>query len=349
MKINIYQPSGYVDIKSILASGFPFIFITGGRATGKTYTSLKYAVESDTKFIYMRRTQSQSDLINRPEFSPFKSYCMDTGTNIVTEPITKYNSAFYYGEMAANSDKMKPSGAPIGYTAALSTIANMRGFDASDVQILIYDEFIKEKHERPLKNEALAFFNAYESINRNRELKGGLPLQALCLANAMSIDNDIYRHLKLVDVVDNMKKKGHEYWADKKRGILIIHLHRSPISSKKGTTALYKLTEGSNFYDMAISNNFAFEERGNIKPQPLKEYIPKVRVGDLCIYLHKSDGRVYACKHTTGTPKFEFGTGEIEKERFRKMFYFLWSDYMSGLIWFDTYDSELDFRIAFGK
>lgn len=349
MNIKIYQDSGYIDIESIVKTQYPFIFITGGRATGKTYTSLKYATENNIKFIYMRRTQSQADLINKSDFSPFKSYNRDTGVNIITEPITKYNSAFYYGEMAEKSDKLKPSGNPIGYTAALSTIANMRGFDASDVELLIYDEFIKEKHERPLKNEALAFFNAYESINRNRELKGGKPLQALCLSNAMSIDNDIYRHLKLVDVVDRMQKKQHSYWVDEERGILVIQLHKSPISVWKSKTALYKLTEGSDFYDMAISNDFAFEEKGNIKPQPLIEYIPKVRVGEITIYLHKSNRRVYVTKHLSGTPQKEYGTGEMEKERFRKAYFFLWSDYMCGDIWFDSYESELEFRIAFGK
>ena len=348
MNINIYQESGYVDIESILKTGYPYIFITGGRATGKTYTSLKYVVENNLKFMYMRRTQSQADLINKPDFSPFKSYCRDVGTEIVTEPITKYNSAFYYGEPDENG-KMKPSGNPIGFTAALSTIGNMRGFDAQEVKVLIYDEFIKEKHERPLKNEALAFLNAYETINRNRELKAEPPLQVLALSNAMSIDNDIYRFLKLVDVVDDMKKKNHSYRADKERGILVIQLLKSPISEKKSKTALYKLTQGTEFFDMAISNEFAFEERGNIKPQPLEEYSIRVKIGDLCLYTHKSERRTYGCKHLSGTPRDTYGDGDVDKARFRNAYSFLWSDYMFGSVWFDCYDSELDFRAAFGK
>lgn len=349
MNINIYQKNGYVDIEGIIKTGFPFIFITGGRATGKTYTSLKYAVEKEIKFIYMRRTQSQADLINKTDFSPFKSYNRDNGVEIITEPVTKYNSAFYYGEMSEKSDKLKPSGRPLGYTAALSTIANMRGFDASDVELLIYDEFIKEKHERPLKNEALAFFNAYESINRNREINGSKPLQTLCLSNAMSLDNDIYRHLKVMDVVDKMGKKNHSYWTDNERGILIIQLQKSPISIVKSKTALYKLTQGSEFYDMAISNDFAFEEKGNIKPQPLIEYTPKVKIGEICIYLHKANRRVYVTRHASGAFQKTYDSGEIERERFRRAYAFLWTDYMMGDLWFDSYETELEFRIAFGK
>ena len=346
--MRIYQDNGYVDIESILATGYPFIFITGGRATGKTYTSLKYCYENDIRFMYMRRMQSQADLINKPEFSPFKSYCRDENVEILTEPITKYNSAFYYAEYIETKGKVAPVGLPIGYTAALSTISNMRGFDASDVEVLIYDEFIKEKHERPLKNEALAFFNAYETINRNREMVGRKPLQALCLANAMSIDNDLYRHLKLIDIVDKMTSKGHYFYEDKERGILIIRLLKSPISDKKKNTALYKLTQGTQFYDMAITNDFAFEERTNIKPQPLKEYQPRVRVGEITIYQHKANGIIYVCSHVSGTPQ-TFSTGKVDLEKFSKEYIFLWTDYLRGYVWFENYTCEILFREAFGK
>ena len=66
---------------------------------------------------------------------------------------------------------------------ALSTVSNLRGFDMSDCTLLIYDEFIPEPHERPLKNEAAALFNAYENqfadqcakINGTAKALGYLP------------------------------------------------------------------------------------------------------------------------------------------------------------------------------
>ena len=180
----MYDSSGYVNVRGILDEGYPFNFLVGGRGTGKTYTTLKVAKEDGRRFMLMRRTQSQADLISKPEFSVFKPLNEDLGWNVMVKSISKYNSMFYEPEGDAEENPH-----PIGYTCALSTLSNMRGFDASDIQLLIYDEFIPEKHERLLKNEADALFNAYETMNRNRELKGIAPIQMVCLANANDITN----------------------------------------------------------------------------------------------------------------------------------------------------------------
>jgi hypothetical protein len=166
---------------------------------------IETVIEDEIKFIYMRRTQSQADLINKPEFSPFKSLNNDFGWKIGTDSISKYNAGFY--QQIESDDRLVCTGAPLGFTAALSTISNIRGFDASDVELQIYDEFIPEKHERPIKNEGAAFLNAYETINRNRELKGRKPLQCICLANANDLANPIFMELRLVRKAEQMRRK----------------------------------------------------------------------------------------------------------------------------------------------
>ena len=94
---------------------------------------------------------------------------------------------------------------------ALSTISNVRGFDATDRDVLIYDEFIPERHERPIKDEATAFFNAIETIQRNRELEGKDPLTVLCLANANELANPLFIELKLVKRAMALIRKGIEF------------------------------------------------------------------------------------------------------------------------------------------
>ena len=83
--MGIYLNNGYLDIEKILSYNMPFTWIVGGRATGKTYGALKYAYESHTRFILMRRTQAQTDLINKPEFNPYKAINQDLGTDIIVE------------------------------------------------------------------------------------------------------------------------------------------------------------------------------------------------------------------------------------------------------------------------
>lgn len=336
--MNIYQDNGYIDIRKILALNIPFNFIVGGRATGKTYTSLKTTIEDNIKFIYMRRTQGQSDLISKPEFSPFKSINNDCGYNIGVESLSKYNAGFYH--QIETEGKRISEGLPIGYTCALSTISNMRGFDASDVDLFIYDEFIPEKHERPIKNESSAFLNAYETINRNRELNGHKPLQCICLANANDLANPIFMELQIVRKAEQMRRKKQEISIDKNRGIAIFLLDKSPISNLKKQTALYKLTNGSNFEKMSINNQFSGEEMGNIKTRPLTEYVPVVTVGEITIYEHKNNKTLYVSTHRTGSPK-EFGTGDNEKLRFKRLYQWVWYEYLENNIEFEEYLCEI--------
>lgn len=337
--MNIYQKSGYIDIRAIMALGLPFNFIVGGRATGKTYTSLETVKEDGIKFIYMRRTQSQADMINKPEFSPFKSLNEDHGWTIGSATLSKYNAGFYETEETEDGGR-QCVGSPIGYTCALSTISNMRGFDASDVCLLIYDEFIPEKHERPIKNEGAAFLNAYETINRNRELKGEKPLQVLCLANANDLANPIFLELGLVRKAEQMRRKGREISIDKERGVGLFILDKSPISAQKRNTALYKLSRGSEFSRMSLENDFANEDIGRIKTQPLGEFRPVVTVGEITVYKHKSRGEYYVSTHKAGSCA-EFGSGDTDKNRFRRAYGWIWQEYMKNNIIFEEYLCEV--------
>ena len=336
--MRFYQDNGYVDIRAIKKLGLPFNFLVGGRGIGKTYTALKTQIEDNEIFMFMRRTQAQADLINKPQFSPMKPLNRDNGWNIKSTPITKYNSAFY--NIVEDGGKNAPEGLPIGYTCALSTISNMRGFDASDVKTLIYDEFIPEKHERPLKNEGSAFLNAYETINRNRELKGCLPLQVLALANSNDLANPLFMELGLIEKANSMERKGQSVCIMAERGIGLFLFNDSPISQQKAETALYKLSNNTEFSRMALGNSFNSETSATIKAQPLREYKPMVTVGELCIYKHKSNGRYYASLHTSGSPQ-SFTTSDSDIQRFQRLFSWLWLAYMGNKIDFENILCEI--------
>lgn len=327
--MSIYLDNGYVNIEKILNYGMPFNFIVGGRGTGKTYGALKYVFENDKRFMLMRRTQAQCDLINKPEFNPYKAICEDIRADINVKSISKYNALIYENKGEDVEFKV------LGYTCALSTIANMRGFDASDVTVLIYDEFIPEKHERSLKNEGAAFLNAYETINRNRELKGKKPVQVLAMANAFNIANAIFLELGLVGVCEKMQSKNQELYIDKSRGILIAMLNKSKISNKKSKTALYNLSSGS-FSEMALSNDFAYNDTSNIKSMPLQEFKLLCTVGEISVYRHKSKRKYYISEHRSGTAPV-YKSDEVGLMRYRKMNgVMLYSAYMRNNIIFES-------------
>lgn len=334
--MSIYLENGYLDIEKILSYNLPFNFIVGGRGTGKTYGALKYTYDNNVRFMLMRRTQAQCDLINKPEFNPFKTLSTDYNLNISVKSISKYNSMIL--------EESEEDYRIMGYTCALSTISNMRGFDASDVSLLIYDEFIPEKHERMLKNEGSAFLNAYETINRNRELKGNNPLQVLCMANAFNMANALFLELGLVGIAEKMILKNNELYINSNKGILIALLNQSEISEKKKETALYKVAGGS-FIDMALNNDFAYNDFSDIKSKSLKEFRLLCSVGEISIYKHKSERKYYVSEHRTGSAPF-YNSDEMGLLRYRKKHgLVLYSAYMKNRIEFESILTKSLFEI----
>ncbi len=334
--MNVYDENGYVDIKAIVETGYPFIFITGGRGTGKTYGALKYVYENKVPFFWMRRTQDESDLIARPELQPFKAYNADTGHDIQPRTISKKSAGFF--DMDADPEHA------LGYTCALSTIAAMRGFDASDIQILVYDEFIPEEHRRPLKAEGAALMNAYETINRNRELQGREPLQLLALSNANRLGNEIFMYLGLSQPCADAKQNGEMFYVDEDRGVLVVMLDDSPISERKRNTALYRLADGTAFAGMALDNDFADLTEHKSVRRNLREYVPLVHAGELYIYRHKSDGRYYVTRKRSGVFRNEYGDSDTEQRRFTRAYPLLYVYYMKKRVDFSDFVSEELFK-----
>ena len=80
--MRLFDENGYLDMGEIIGTGYPFIFIVGGRGIGKTYGALKYVYENDIFFMYMRRTQSQIDLVNKEQFNPFNAINADLGVYV---------------------------------------------------------------------------------------------------------------------------------------------------------------------------------------------------------------------------------------------------------------------------
>lgn len=312
-----------------------FNFICGGRGTGKTYGALCNMLDSGDKFMFMRRTQTQIDEVKVDELSPFKKINSDRKIHITSKPITKQCNAFY--KMTEDDEgALVASGSPLGYSCALSTISNLRGFDASDVDVLIFDEFIPERHDRPISHEAQAFMNAYETINRNRELQGEKPLQVLALTNANDLACPLFMEWSLVSVIERMKKKGQEFLILPERSIGIFLLDNSKISELKAQTVLYKAGAGSSFVNMSLGNEFIDNDMTQIESENLKQYNPLVRVGELSIYSHKADNRYYVCGHISGQCP-EYGSSETERARFKKKYLWLWNAYIDGRVLFEEY------------
>ncbi len=338
----IYLQNGYVDIKKILSYNMPFTFCLGGRGTGKTYGAIKWLFEELPGAFFMRRTQSEIDLINKPEFSPFQPIASDLGIDIKVRPLSKYNSAVDIME----DEEIKGN---LCYTCALSTISHIRGISALDKKYLIYDEFIPEKHSRPIKNEGDAFFNAYETINRNRELlPEGEPLKVLGLANSNDIGNAIFISLGIVNQINNLIKKGREIYINKERGIAVFSLADSIISHKKADTALYKLNPDSEFNTMALKNTFSYNDDFNIRSMKIEGMKPIATIGNITIYLILASGRKYYISSHKAGNCITYGNDDYSLNRFKAKFGMrMLSAYLDGRMFFESQAEKVIFENIF--
>lgn len=323
MNLEIYDKDGWLNMPAIIETGYPFIFIPGARGIGKTYGGLKYFVDHQDPIILLRRTQTEIDIQNDPkgDGTSFQPVLSDQGREW---RVTRNKNIGYVWE----GEQL------LGINIALSTFANIRGaFDFSYINHVFYDEFIAEAHVKKIKNEGMALANFYESINRNRELKGRDPLQLICAANALNIANDVFMYFDITTAVEQMIQEGIEVKAIGNK-LIILPLH-SPISEKKAQTALYTAIN-SEFTDMAVNNKFVLNDFSYIKKRPLSEYRCLFRIGDLFIFEHKSRQEFY-CTFKKGETKEIYqanysGLEKLQRSRWKFAGYML-----DGMISFESY------------
>lgn len=278
----------YYEIKNRVGKLRPVSIIIGGRGIGKTYSALSFLLEAGKRFMYVRNTDKQMQLCASAFGNPFKKVNVDKDRDVLLKAA---------GEIYVIRDNTAEE--TIGYGAALSTFENMRGVDLSDVEIVLFDEFIENR--KLSFDQGKAFLNFYETINRNRELEGRPPLIVLMLSNAQRLNNPILAELGLIPVIENMIRTGETMIVTKD---YFVELPISNVSEEKAETALYRMAAGSAYADEALKNLFANDSFFNIKKQPLKEYKPLCALDDIYIYRHKSGSSLYACRSRAECVKY---------------------------------------------
>lgn len=320
--MNLFLPSGYVNMKKIFKLPEAFIFVTGARGTGKTYGGMECLLDHEIlpegrKFIYMRRTSKQLEIALTPEMNPFKPLNEKRKGTPEIHPfsINKYISGFYKTVINEDGDLEPLDGVPIGIAIPLSTFASVRGISAEDVDVMFYDEFIPQRDERKMKNEYEALLNAYETINRNRELQGRPPVKLIAVSNSNDIANPVYMGARVIKDVIDMRRKKVNCKEFPKRNMALIDIQDSPISLQKANTALYQFAKDTQFTEMAIYNDYGYIE-SNTKSLPHRELVPLYRVGEIQIDRWKGHDNYYVTSQFHGSVKESYSTSDIDIRRF---------------------------------
>lgn len=291
-----------------------FVLIIGPRQVGKTYGVLKLFLDNRKKFVYLRRTKAELQLIRKKVNSPFEAIdgyedrVTFSGSEDGTMEIELYT---------AEGDEGRTE--TIGMAAALTTIANIRGFSGRQYTDLIFDECIPEEHVYKIKNEDEAFLNAYTTINGNRELKGDRALRCWLLANSNKLNGAILQALDLVSIIERMSQTGCEELLLKDRGIFILCPKSSKIIEQRKNTAVYRAGGLFNkFARMSLGAEFSHDDTSDVRKVDMKQYERICHLDNITVCRHKSDGTYYVCKKFGARGLHEYDDTEYYRNFYRR-------------------------------
>lgn len=331
--MDIYGANGYLDIDRIKKS--PFMFLIGARRTGKTYGVSKWLLDNKRKFMYIRRTTGELEFSMSERNFAFRNMLQE-GYSLTPVKDGKYN---YTIQTTDDPPEL------VGSATSLTLVSKMRGFDASEITDIMFDEFIPEKHVAKIPHEGDAVLNMYETINGNRELQGMPPVRLWMLANSNNLNSEILGAFSLRQKIEQMQIKGQEY--SEYRNITIVLSMNSPISAAKRKTALYQAIDENQFTEMALNNAFAYDDFSNIKSHyNMAEYKPRCRVGDYVILDHKSNGSVLIIKNASMPVSSRYDFTDYSLRAFRISNADLITCYVWGYLAFDSYDTKAAMAIA---
>ena len=241
--------------------------IVGGRNTGKTYSTLKYLIEHNITFAYIKRTNDDIKAISVKtvtrnkavkvmdvDLSPFKSINRDCGTNVKAIAVDKGISGFYN----CDADGL-PCSKLLGYALSLNAVQFFKGFDLSDVDVICFDEASQLLGTNAYK-EDIAILELYKTITRDSVHKGrNVPL--IALSNACDINAPIVKAFNLVqDLTNLIVSKKEDLIVDRDGAKIYLQMLKpNPhFLQKERESPLYKLTKGTLWNEYAYGNDFSY-------------------------------------------------------------------------------------------
>ena len=336
--MNIYLDNGFLNAEIIAKHASWLKVIIGGRQIGKTFNTLKYHLDNDIPFILMRRTNEELETLTHPKFNPFIKVNSLTDYNIQIFKEGKFYAAYDVDQEGIKTDKLRCM------ILGLPQLAK-RGFDGSSFTSIIFDEFIPEKSVRVLRSEGDDLLNAYATIDGNRELppENKPPVTLWLLANSNSLKSPILEAFNLIDDVITMRARKMEVLSSGK-SLIIQPESREIMEQRKKTALMQQISKTSEFYGMAIENEFSYDRSPLIKPKSLKGYKPLFQY-DNTMYVWEGSNDIYICRAKHQKNKYE--NNAFSRSSMTNDFFWVKRAYDSELVSFSDHRMLITFQWLF--
>lgn len=220
--------------------------VVGPRGYGKTYGAKMYCLDNfinkNEQFIYLRRYQSELDLV--------KETLMD---DVSLDP--KYDEH----EIEFKGGAYIVDGLIAGWAAALTTSSHLKSASFPKVTTIVFDEFIvdENQHSGYLKNEVMKMLNFIETVARMRN-----NVRVFMLANSLSFVNPYTIYWDMTLPKDKRICKANN-------GLVLLELvGDDEFKTAKQATLFGQLNQGSEFERMAVDNQFILDTNVFVEKRP---------------------------------------------------------------------------------
>ena len=150
--------------------------------------------------------------------------------------------------------------------------------------------------------------------------------------------------MNLGEIVRVLKNSDVDTYTDDERGILLTLPKDVGITNEKKKTRLYKLTQGTNFYNMAIQNDFVGDDFDSVKRIPNNKIIPLCQFEKACFYTVKNEDYLYVSYRKNDSPYFDDKT----IKNFKRQFGLLLEYYIENKkVFYSDYDLSLYIKNIF--
>ena len=238
------KTSFWYDISSVLSYNALLYYVIGERGVGKSFSAKKYVInhyiKKNKKFVYLRRYKTELKESVPKFFDDIKMAGLFKDKSFNVE-----SNKFYMNKKC------------IGYALPLSTANILKSASFSDVDTIIFDEFIIDKGcYHYLANEVEQLLDIVETIGRLRDIK------VLFLGNAISITNPYFSYF-------NLSLPYNSDIATFKDGLIVVNYIKNEEYRKvKHESKFGKLVAGTKYGEYAIDNKFLRDSKAFIGKRP---------------------------------------------------------------------------------
>lgn len=250
----------YWDTKKTLSYNCLFNFIIGARGAGKTFGSLKYAIEQFKKnstpekpwhFMYVRRFSTELEKLTKQRGGRLLNAI--AAENLFPEDTFRCESNVIY----CNDEIM-------GYAQPLTTAGILKSDAFPYVKLIIFDEFIIDSRGsyHYLKDEVEKFLELYETIARTRN-----DVVVLFLSNAVSVANPYFDYFHL----DKPRNSNIQRFGES-RDILVENCVNAELAEYKKQSRIGQLLKGTDYADYAYDNQWLLDNNDFIGKKTQRSY-----------------------------------------------------------------------------